>query len=127
MASGYEAFDDLIRRLRDDGHAEAAAKLHGLFHGVAWTTSSELIGELGQAIRSFERDTPVVGAELRRRLDASTALVRDLRAELEVSAHTPPLFPSSSAAPGTASAAPGASTNARSVPQYLRPSARRER
>jgi hypothetical protein len=45
--TGYECFDELIRRLRAEGHVAPADKLHRLPHEVAWTTGSELIGELG--------------------------------------------------------------------------------
>jgi hypothetical protein len=54
----------------------SAARLHTLLHEVAWTTGSELTGELGLEVLRFERGTPVVSADLRRLLDACMATVR---------------------------------------------------
>ena len=42
--------------LRDDGLAKDAERLHFLIHKVAWTTGSELLGELGQEITKLHRD-----------------------------------------------------------------------
>ena len=74
--TGYESFDELIRQLRAEGHDEAAAKLHALLHEAAWTTGSELMGELGLAILEFERSAPTIGSSLRRHLDACMSEVR---------------------------------------------------
>jgi hypothetical protein len=78
MGVAHELFDELIQRLRVDGYVEAAGRLHTLLHEVAWTSSSELLGELGLALLAFERSTPVIGAELRRLLDRSMALIRQV-------------------------------------------------
>jgi len=51
----YRCFDKLIAELRADGHLETAQRLDVLLHEVAWTTGSELIGELGLVIQGFER------------------------------------------------------------------------
>ena len=51
---GYECFDELIRRLRAAGSSDAARRLDDKLHGTAWTTSSELIGELGLEILAFQ-------------------------------------------------------------------------
>ena len=74
--TGYECFDELIRRLRAEGHVAPADKLHRLLHEVAWTTGSELIGELGLAILTFQRSMPVVSPDLRRLLDSCSSVVR---------------------------------------------------
>jgi len=74
--TGYECFDELIRQLRAEGHIEPADKLHLLLHKIAWTTGAELIGELGLAILTFQRSTPVVSSELRRLLDSCISVVR---------------------------------------------------
>jgi hypothetical protein len=42
---------------------------------VAWTTSSELVGELGAVIRDFERTQPVVSPSLRSALDQCARIV----------------------------------------------------
>ncbi len=52
----YAPFEELIASLRADGLAGHADRLHRLLHGVAWTTGSELIGELGQALKDLARD-----------------------------------------------------------------------
>jgi len=57
-AISYECFDELIATLRGDGLSDEAAKLHLLLHEVAWTTGSELIGELGQELKEIERSGP---------------------------------------------------------------------
>jgi len=74
--TGYECFDELICQLRAEGHIEPADRLHTLLHKVAWTTGSELIGELGLAILAFERSTPAVSSDLRRLLDFCSGVVR---------------------------------------------------
>jgi hypothetical protein len=42
---------------------------------VAWTTGSELVGELGAAIRDFERAQPVVSPSLRSALERCARIV----------------------------------------------------
>jgi hypothetical protein len=51
----YVPFDELIASLRDDGLGSDADRLHFMIHKVAWTTGSELIGELGQDIKDLAR------------------------------------------------------------------------
>ena len=48
--SGYEAFDQLIAALKAEGYSAGAERLHLILHQTAWTTSSELLGELGREI-----------------------------------------------------------------------------
>ena len=55
-AISYECFDELTASLRDDGLSTEADRLYVLLHEVAWTTGSELIGELGQALKKIETD-----------------------------------------------------------------------
>ena len=74
--TGFESFDKLIRELRAEGHDQSAAKLHELLHETAWTTGSELMGELGRAILAFERSGPEMSPELQRRLDSCMRQVR---------------------------------------------------
>jgi hypothetical protein len=42
----YERIDSVVVSLRSEGFAEAADQIDFLLHKVAWTTSSELFGEL---------------------------------------------------------------------------------
>ena len=43
----YATVDLLIEDLRASGHKADADELHVLMHEMAWTTGSELLGELG--------------------------------------------------------------------------------
>lgn len=52
----YVPFDELIASLRADGLSADADRLHFMIHKVAWTTGSELIGELGQAMKDMARE-----------------------------------------------------------------------
>ena len=52
----YEPFERFIVSLRDDGLVKDAERLHFLIHTVAWTTGSELLGELGQEITKLHRE-----------------------------------------------------------------------
>src|SRR4051812_3895040 len=42
----YVGIDKLIAALRADGRTAEAARIHELAHEMAWTTSTEFIGEL---------------------------------------------------------------------------------
>ena len=46
-ANSYAPFDELIASLRMDGLGPEADRLHELIYKVAWTTGSELLGEVG--------------------------------------------------------------------------------
>lgn len=52
----YVPFDELIALLRADGFGTEADRLYYLLHRMAWTTGSELIGELGQAMKRLEQE-----------------------------------------------------------------------
>ena len=52
----YECFDELAASLRNDGLSDEADRLHVLLHEVAWTTGSELLGELGQELKRIEQE-----------------------------------------------------------------------
>jgi hypothetical protein len=54
----YEPFDRLIVSLRNDGLLKESDLLHHMIHKVAWTTGSELIGELGQSIKKIRKENP---------------------------------------------------------------------
>jgi hypothetical protein len=58
MASVQTApFDELIEALRHDGLSGAAESLTQL-RGAAWTTSSEMLGELGRPCWRWSADRP---------------------------------------------------------------------
>jgi hypothetical protein len=52
----YVPFDDFITSLRADGLSSDGDRLHFMIHKVAWTTGSELIGELGKAMKDMARE-----------------------------------------------------------------------
>jgi hypothetical protein len=60
----YADFDELISRLRAEGHVQVAQRLLSLLHETAWTTGSELMGELGLEIVNFQRNHKLVSPEL---------------------------------------------------------------
>jgi hypothetical protein len=49
----YPAVDVLIARLSSEGHPADAQKLDDLLHGTAWTTGSELLGELMLVLKNM--------------------------------------------------------------------------
>ncbi len=73
---GYDCFEQLIVSLRAEGHADVAARLDCLLHKVAWTTGSELLGELGLEILGFQNSQPTVTKELRQLLGSCLEIVR---------------------------------------------------
>ena len=66
---GYDCFRQLIQHLRDEHFDQPAQHLDFMFRHVAWTSSSELIGELGTAIREFQHSTAQQSRSLRSLLD----------------------------------------------------------
>jgi len=71
----YDCFEQLIARLQAEGHGDVAAKLDYLLHKVAWTTGSELLGELGKEILGFQKNLPTISTELRQCLASSMETV----------------------------------------------------
>lgn len=79
----YAGTDWLIRELRTAGIPAAADRLHHLLHGVAWTTSSELIGELGQVLLVIQREhASALPAEVARALGEAIARARGVWPDL---------------------------------------------
>jgi hypothetical protein len=50
----YKAIDVLIERLNAEGYPGDAQRLNTLIHGTAWTTGSELLGELMLALKDMK-------------------------------------------------------------------------
>jgi hypothetical protein len=78
----YDCFDELIAQLRASGHASTADKLDFILHRVAWTTGSELLGELGVEIIQFQRSAPSASAELQQALSRALDMVRRVWPEI---------------------------------------------
>ncbi|HEV8722478.1 MAG TPA: hypothetical protein VGW77_17820 [Candidatus Binatia bacterium] len=49
----YEVVDALTERLVAEHHDKEAGQLHTLMHEIAWTTGSELLGELTLALKNM--------------------------------------------------------------------------
>lgn len=71
-----DPFEVLIERLNSEGFRETADRVDEVRHRIAWTTGTELLGELGLALQAFKRQRPRVSPELRRQLKACLRLVR---------------------------------------------------
>jgi bifunctional pyridoxal-dependent enzyme with beta-cystathionase and maltose regulon repressor activities len=54
----YKAIDNLIERLMASDFVDDAAKLNLLIHETAWTTGSELLGELQLALKDMRGKFP---------------------------------------------------------------------
>ncbi len=55
--AGFLAFiDSITEKLKSSGFASDADRLHELIHKMAWTTSSELLGELGMALTNIRKN-----------------------------------------------------------------------
>lgn len=56
--------------MRDEGLSTEADRLYVLLHKVAWTTGSELIGELGQALKKIEKEAlPTISANSAQKIE----------------------------------------------------------
>jgi hypothetical protein len=80
----YDCFDELITELRASGHAETADKLDFILHRVAWTTGSELLGELGAEILRFQRNAPSGSPDLEKSMTRSMEMVRRVWPEIRL-------------------------------------------
>jgi hypothetical protein len=75
---GYDCFRQLVERMREEGFSISAMAIDQPLTS-AWTTSSELIGELGIRILAFERqESSPFSEQLRQLLDQSMARVRSV-------------------------------------------------
>jgi hypothetical protein len=79
----HDDFEEFILLLRAEDHAEVAHELHTLLHEVAWTTGSEMIGELGLEILKFQRSNPVMSPALQRLLRRCMAAVKQVWPHIE--------------------------------------------
>ena len=66
----YPAVDALIERLVAERHEGDAKRLHSLMHETAWTTGSELLGELMLAFKDMKgKYSPEVTKEIKECLE----------------------------------------------------------
>ena len=73
----YQPFEDLIACLRAEERSKDADLMDHLIHRVAWTTGSELIGELGQAIKRIENsDSYPLSSAIQTKIDECFEMVR---------------------------------------------------
>jgi len=75
MNVNLRPFDELATKFREHGFSEGADEI-AMLMSSAWTTSSEFIGELGQAVLRFQRAHPSISADLRDALDRCMKEVR---------------------------------------------------
>jgi hypothetical protein len=75
--SDADPFDSLIEQLHAEGYGEAARRVDDLLHHTAWTTGTELRGELRLALRDFRRARPRLSPALRAQLRVCARLVAD--------------------------------------------------
>jgi uncharacterized MAPEG superfamily protein len=79
----YARANWLEAQFREHGMASAADRLAALLHGMAWTTSSELIGELGSAFLAIRAEYHgLLSAEILKELDAAIASARKVWPDL---------------------------------------------
>ena len=72
----YDCFDDLIVQLRAEAHDSIADLIHRQLHLSAWTTGSELLGEIGLAVVRFQQSCPNASPELQQAMTRALDMVR---------------------------------------------------
>ena len=60
----YNHIDEFVVRLDQSNYAGYAKKLHHRLHDVAWTTTSELFGELKEIFKELLVTQPAVSKEM---------------------------------------------------------------
>lgn len=81
----YECFEELIQLLQTSGNTDTAQRLDDPLHRVAWTTGSELIGELGLEILAFQETMRGDSPELQRAINRCMVVVRRIWPDISVS------------------------------------------
>jgi hypothetical protein len=51
----YEFIDRFVNDLKQNGFSEASRRLHEILHEMAWTTSSEVLGEIQIVLLELKR------------------------------------------------------------------------
>jgi malate synthase len=60
----HRYLDTFVEKLAKAGHHGIAIRIDDLLHHTAWTTSSELVGELRASLDAFLRSPPAKQAEI---------------------------------------------------------------
>ena len=76
MSDGYEVFDQLGAELRRVECDAVAQRIQVLLHETAWTTSSELLGALGQTVLGIPTETVRTHEKIWELRERCLALVR---------------------------------------------------
>ena len=79
----YKCFDEVISHLRAEGQDDTADRLHLMLHRTAWTSGSELLGELGLELLKLKRSRDSRSAELNRLIDNCIEMVRRVWPDIE--------------------------------------------
>jgi hypothetical protein len=73
----YVPFDELIESLRKEGFEKQAHLLKMMIYTYAWTTGSELLGELGQTLKLFETElSKELPLSCKQKIDAAFEIVK---------------------------------------------------
>jgi len=83
VQTGHQIFEELLSALRTEGHDQISQRLHVLLHEVAWTTSSELMGQLGLVILTFQRSPQSLSPELQELLCRCMDVVKQVWRDIE--------------------------------------------
>jgi len=84
--TAFAEFDELVSILRSEGHDQVAGRLHTLLHETAWTTGSELMGEVGLEILTFQRSTPSMSPELQKLIGRCMDVIKRVWPEIDTNA-----------------------------------------
>ena len=83
VQTGYQIFEELVSALRTEGYDQISQRLHMPLHEVACTTSSELMGQLGLVILTFQRSAQRLSPELQELLFRSMDVVKQVWSDTE--------------------------------------------
>jgi hypothetical protein len=83
VQTGNQIFEELLSALGTEGYDQISQRLHVLLHEVAWTTSSELMGELGLEILIFQRSPQSLSPELQELLCRCMDVVKQVWPDIE--------------------------------------------
>jgi hypothetical protein len=73
----YNHIDSIVELLRTTSLSKSAEKIHFLLHKVAWTTTSELFGELRKEFHSILKQKSEISKENREALNKFITTIDD--------------------------------------------------